>query len=93
MFFDVIDARHEGDHRIRLFFRDGKSGIVDLGNYIGEGEIYSDIRDTREFAKFCIEFGTITWKNGEIDIAPETLYEKATGEKIELTPETAYKAV
>jgi hypothetical protein len=29
-----------------------------------------------------LEFGTITWKNGEIDLAPETLYEKATGESV-----------
>lgn len=93
MFFDIIDARYEGDHRIRLFFRDGKSGLVDLGDYIGEAKIYSDIRDPLEFAKFSIEFGSITWKNGEIDIAPEALYEKATGEKIVLSPEKTYKAV
>ena len=93
MFFDIIDARHKGEHRILLFFRDGKSGVVDLAEHIGEGEIYSGIRDPREFAKFSVEFGTIVWKNGEIDIAPETLYEKATGERIVLTPGKTYKAI
>ncbi len=93
MFFDVIDARHTGDYRLLLVFRDGKSGTVDLAEHIGKGEIYSVIRDLDEFAKFSVEFGTIIWKNGTIDIAPETLYEKATGERITLTSGKAYKAM
>ncbi len=93
MFFDIIDARYEGDYRIRLFFRNGKSGTVDLKDYICADELYSDIRNPAEFSKFTIEFGTITWKNGEIDIAPEILYEKSIGEAIELGSDKTYRAV
>ena len=34
------------------------------------------------FKDFRIEYGTIIWGNGKIDIAPETLYSIATGKPV-----------
>ncbi|RKX79290.1 MAG: hypothetical protein DRP87_03615 [Spirochaetes bacterium] len=34
------------------------------------------------FKKFRVEYGTLVWGNGEIDIAPETLYTLATGKPV-----------
>jgi len=38
------------------------------------------IADLEFFKNFRIDNGVLTWGSGEIDIAPETLYHKATGE-------------
>jgi len=93
MYFSVSEAAYEGDYKIKITFQNGKSGIADLEKYISEGEIYQDIRNTEKFKNFSIEFGTLTWENGEIDVAPETLYEIATGEKISFNHEKIYKVI
>lgn len=37
---------------------------------------YQPLKDKDIFKSVSVEFGTLVWNNGEIDIAPETLYEK-----------------
>lgn len=93
MYFNVSSAEYLNDYRIKISFKNGKTGIVDLAEYISEGEIYTEIRSHNDFKNFNVEFGTLVWKDGEIDIAPETLYEKATGEKIILLQGPAEQAV
>jgi hypothetical protein len=39
------------------------------------------------FKNFRVEFGTLTWGNSDTDIAPETLYTKATGKFLTLEEE------
>ncbi|HOP30343.1 MAG TPA: DUF2442 domain-containing protein [Spirochaetota bacterium] len=82
MYFNVIDAVYIEEYRIKLKFTNGKTGIVNLADYISEGEIFKPLKSLEIFKKFSVDYGTLTWNNGEIDIAPETLYEKATAEKI-----------
>ena len=59
-----------------------KIGIVDLLDYVGKNDVFQPFENISFFKKFKIEYGTLTWGNGDLDLAPETLYEKATGEKI-----------
>ncbi|MBQ8137029.1 MAG: DUF2442 domain-containing protein [Clostridia bacterium] len=39
-----------------------------------EGSAYAPLRDDTVFTRPVIFHGVITWNNGEIDIAPETVY-------------------
>ncbi|NLV67834.1 MAG: DUF2442 domain-containing protein [Spirochaetes bacterium] len=82
MYFNVIDAIYIEEYRINLKFKNGKTGIVNLAEYISTGEVFKSLQSLEDFKKFSVDYGTLTWNNGEIDIAPETLYEKATAEKI-----------
>jgi len=82
MYFNVIDAVYIEEYRINLKFKNGKTGIVNLAEYISTGEVFKPLQSLEDFKKFSVDYGTLTWNNGEIDIAPETLYEKATAEKI-----------
>jgi len=82
MLFEVTTARYLKDYQIELHFEDGASGTVDLAHHMEQGTILEQLRDKNLFKSFQIEYGTLTWKNGELDIAPETLYVEATGREV-----------
>ena len=80
MLHDVISAIYKGDYKIELTFDNGKKGIVDFSEYLLKGGVFDRFKDIEFFRNFSVndDFGTLTWKN-DIDVAPETLYSKATG--------------
>ena len=82
MFYDIIKAGYLNEYKIKLFFKDHSQGVVDLSDYLDPDNIFKSFLDLKFFKKFRIEYGTLIWGNGELDIAPETLYTKATGKKI-----------
>ena len=83
MFFDVSEAEYIDNYRIRLTFEDGSSGIADLSEYPNKNNVFRLFLDMNYFRNFRIEYGTVIWGDGELDIAPETLYTIATGKAIE----------
>jgi len=82
-YYDAIAAEYLGDYRLRISFAYGKSGMVDFAPYIKKGGILGKLENREDFRKFTVnqELGIITW-DGEIDIAPETLYSEATQEPL-----------
>jgi hypothetical protein len=82
MFFDIVNAEHITDYKIKIEFEDGSRGEADLSEYPEENTVFKSFFDIEFFKKFKIEYGTLVWGNGEIDIAPETLYTLATGKPI-----------
>lgn len=81
MYWDIITAEYVDGYRIKVLFRDGKSGVVDLASCIAEGGVFLAIADMDEFKKFVIDpdWHVLSWQGGRIDIAPETVYSYATG--------------
>lgn len=92
MYFNIIRADYIDGYRIELTFSNNRKGIIDFENYIKEGEIFQDIRDIDKFRNYKVDYGTVIWENGEVDIAPETLYMKATGDDIIFDDPGAQKA-
>ena len=41
------------------------------------GSAFEPLKDEKTLADFTIFHGVMTWMNGEIDIAPETMYEES----------------
>lgn len=82
MYFNVTEAEYIESYKIKLKFENGKSGTADLKEYIQHGEIFAGLIDPDNFRNFQVEYGTLTWNSGAIDIAPETLYQKATGDQV-----------
>ena len=80
MAHDVISAKHIEGYKVEITFDDGHTGIVDFTGYLARGGVFERFRDLDFFKRFEVneELGVVTW-NGEIDIAPETLYAEATG--------------
>ncbi len=83
MYYDVVDARHIEGYKIELTFEDGKKGVVDLKDYAKEGGIFGRFDDLDYFRRFYVnkDLGALCWPDG-LDIAPETLYHKATLEPL-----------
>ncbi len=79
-FDDLVEAEYIEPFKIKCTFKNGKSGIVEMSHYYKEGGVFSRFVDIEYFKSFQLDNGTLTWGDGEIDIAPETLYHKATGE-------------
>ena len=82
MYFNIAEAKYLRNHEIRLTFEDGSVGKVDLSKYIELGTLFDKLRDIEYFKSFQIEYGTLIWGKGELDIAPETLYSDATGKTV-----------
>ena len=84
MYHTIKNAIYKEKYNIELFFSNGNSGIVDFEEYIKIGGIFEKFKNIDYFKKFHVDSETICWGENEIDISPETLYEKATGEKMKL---------
>ncbi len=70
-----------GDHRLRLAFQDGVVGDVALGEHEWRG-VFEPLRDQQRFARVCVEYGTVTWPEDGLDMAPEPLYEEVCQQRV-----------
>ena len=77
MLQDITNAEYVEGYKLKIEFENGLSGIVDFSDYTQRGGVFENFKDLSFFRKFTIskELGTIVWNN-EVDIAPETIYEK-----------------
>jgi hypothetical protein len=82
MYFDLKKAEIVAGYVLKLEFEDGSIGNVDLSKYVEEGTVFDRLKDPSYFRTLRIEYGTLVWGGGEVDVAPEALYEEATGKQI-----------
>ncbi|MBW8004151.1 MAG: DUF2442 domain-containing protein [Planctomycetes bacterium] len=85
MFFEIKKANYIEEYQIQLRFEDGSIGIADLSEYPNENNVFRLFLDMNYFKNFHLEHGTLVWGDGELDIAPEALYVKATGKPLTYT--------
>ncbi|HEX9712433.1 MAG TPA: DUF2442 domain-containing protein [Actinomycetota bacterium] len=80
--YEVLHVEQLGGYRLRLRFADGSIGDVDIAEILGRFTgVFAPLADPSFFARVEADpdAATLVWPGGEIDIAPETLYEAATG--------------
>lgn len=72
---DVTFVEVLEQHKLKLIFEDGVSGIVDIAKIIPFEGIFEPLKDKDYFAKVAVnkDIGTICWPNGA-DISPSVLY-------------------
>lgn len=74
----VIKAEDLGNLKVRVFFSDNKSQLVDIGDFIRRNPHpqYNKYLDPKKFKKFTIENGNIVWgKNWDLIFPVEQLYQ------------------
>jgi hypothetical protein len=76
----IVRVEVLGDHKLRLTFDDGIIGDVTFADDEWHG-VLEPLRDPQLFAQVGIEMGTLCWP-GELDIAPEPLYEEARNNRV-----------
>ncbi len=72
MQWDAVSVKPLESFCIDVKLRDGSSGVFDVKPYLGKG-VFQELRDPAYFKRVGIEFGAVTWPNGQ-DIAPSTLH-------------------
>ena len=72
----IIKAESCGGYLLRVEFNTCETRIFD-GQQLLRGEVFAPLKDLSTFNDFSIDFETLTWLNGELDVAPEFVYENS----------------
>jgi Protein of unknown function (DUF2442) len=76
MYWDVKTVKPLAGHRLYVELADGRRGVFDLTPYLDHG-VFRELKDPATFRRVGVQFGAVTWPNGQ-DIAPETLLAEMT---------------
>lgn len=80
--YDIVSVKYLNDYVLEIEFDNGRQGTVDFKEYLNN-KIFERFRDINYFKQYYIDTETkvLCWPD-EVDIAPDTLYHKATGEPL-----------
>ena len=70
----VTYAKPLPDYHLLLTFSTGEKKLYDVRPLL-DLPVFQPLKDIQIFHDLQIDFDTVSWCNGEIDIAPETLYQ------------------
>ena len=80
---DVIKVKAMPGYLLELEFENGECRLFDMSSIIDK-KPFVRLKENNAFFAAHVDYGTVVWP-GEIDIAPETLYDKS----IPLSPKAA----
>jgi hypothetical protein len=72
----MVEARRVralDDYRLEIVFDEDATGVIELTQFVGLGEMTEPLRDSACFRCVFVEMGTPTWPNG-MDWSPEALH-------------------
>jgi len=72
----ILHVENRGGYKLDVVFNNGDHRIFD-GRRLLSGEVFAPLADEKTFNDFRLDYETITWLNGEIDVAPEFVYENS----------------
>ena len=64
------------DMMMIVTFNSGEKRLYDATQLLAF-PAFQPLKDEKVFKNAKVEYGAVTWNNGEIDIAPETMYENS----------------
>lgn len=71
----VVAVRAREDFQLEVSFDTGEMRIFDARPYIEKG-VFQRLKDINLFKQAFVSFDTVCWP-GDLDIAPETLYDRS----------------
>ena len=77
MWKEIISAEYIDGYKMFLLFNDGQKRIFDFLPLINRYPVFKPLHDLDLFKAFTIT-DTLEWNDGNIDIAPEYIYENGT---------------
>lgn len=73
---EITKAEYLEGYRLLVWFNDGAIKVIDMAGYLYKLHL-APLKEKGRIRRFQLDLGTIIWE-GEIDIAPEFLYNIAT---------------
>ncbi len=70
----VESARVTGELTMLVTFSTGETRVFDAA-YLLAQPVFAPLKSVDVFARFTIDRGVVTWCDGDIDVAPESMYE------------------
>jgi len=67
-------ARPLDNYRLLVRFSTGEEKRIDISDLLDE-QVFKPLQDLNLFRSVYVDYGTVVWCDGTIDIAPEYLYE------------------
>ena len=73
---DVAYVEVRGHGLLFVRYHDGTTGTIDLTRLIASSKagVFAQLKDSEVFAQVEVVMGVVTWP-GEIDLAPDSMYE------------------
>jgi hypothetical protein len=71
----IVRVKPLPDEMMILTFNNGEDRLFDAT--ILDGPIYADLKNEKVFMSPVLDHGVVTWKDGEIDCAPEYMYKNS----------------
>ncbi|NOR69071.1 MAG: DUF2442 domain-containing protein [Methylomarinum sp.] len=75
MLLDVVEVKVEDNYFLRLVFENGEVRLFNMKPFMNH-KPFDRLKSIKLFNCVSIKYGTLLWL-GNIDIAPETLYEQS----------------
>ena len=74
----IIKVKYLSDYKLEVEFDNGEKRIADFKDFLFQDHspMTTQFRDKERFKKVYIEFGHLTWEDGEMDISAESVYNK-----------------
>lgn len=72
---DVIEVQANKDYTLTLVFENHERRTFDMTPWL-EQKPFQKLKDVNLFLQASLDYGTVVWP-GNIDIAPETLYDRS----------------
>ncbi len=72
---DVVRVEAKPDYTLFLEFENGEIRVFDMAPLMDKMP-FAQLKISSLFTKASVEYGTVVWP-GNIDIAPETLYDRS----------------
>ena len=75
MLLDVVSVQTRPNFQLDLEFENGERRRFDMSSYL-QYPVFRRLENPGFFSLARVEYGTVVWP-GNIDIAPETLYDRS----------------
>jgi|GEM_PF-1220689 hypothetical protein len=71
--WNILKATYLSDYKVKFIFADHSVKLFDFEPYLNT-DAFEELKDKNKFKEFNLANHTITWLNGDVDFAPETIY-------------------
>ena len=77
----IVSVENLGHYQLKVAFSDGAVRCFDGRKLLSEGVVFAPLADETVFNAYSLDYETLTWLNGDIDISPDYVYLNSSEER------------